>query len=395
MPTPALPEAVKPSVLEAIGSTPLIRLKKASEITGCEIWGKAEFMNPGQSIKDRAALAIIRDAERKGQLRPGGLIVEGTAGNTGIGLAMVGSALGYRCAIVIPRTQSQEKKDAIRLMGAELIEVDAVPYSNPDNYVRYSGRLAEERAKTEPNGAIWANQFDNVANRQGHYETTGPEIWTQTEGRVDGFIVLIPSRKQRDIDTLLAADAPFIVWGVAAPTAGYCSVAGDNLRGGRVATERLIAIGRKRIAFLGGPAAELEVQGRLAGYMEALKRAGLPLDPALIAYADYSFDSGLEATPRLLKDAPDLDAIFANSDRMAMAAINCLRKTGRRVPEDVAVVGYDNLPIAEQSRPPLTTVSQNLRLAGKLLADNLLQYLATRVVTHVCVPVELVIRESA
>ena len=216
-----------------------------------------------------------------------------------------------------------------------------------------------------------------------------------SSGRVDGFIVLIPSRKQRDIDTLLAADAPFIVWGVAAPTAGYCSVAGDNLRGGRLATERLIAIGRKRIAFLGGPAAELEVQGRLAGYMEALKRAGLPLDPALIAYADYSFDSGLEATPRLLKDAPDLDAIFANSDRMAMAAINCLRKTGRRVPEDVAVVGYDNLPIAEQSRPPLTTVSQNLRLAGKLLADNLLQYLATRVVTHVCVPVELVIRESA
>ena len=171
----------------------MIRLRAASEATGCEILGKAEFMNPGQSVKDRAALAIIRDAERQGMLRPGGLIVEGTAGNTGIGLAMVGAALGYRTAIVIPRTQSQEKKDAIRLLGAELIEVDAVPYSNPDNYVRYSGRLAEERARTEPNGAIWANQFDNVANRQGHFETTGPEIWAQTGGRVDGFICAVGS----------------------------------------------------------------------------------------------------------------------------------------------------------------------------------------------------------
>jgi cysteine synthase len=142
--------------------------------TGCEILGKAEFMNPGQSVKDRAALGIIRDAEAKGLLRPGGRIVEGTAGNTGIGLAMVASALGYKTTIVIPRTQSQEKKDAIRLLGAELVEVDAVPYSNPDNYVRYSGRLAEELAKTEPGGAIWANQFDNVANREAHYRTTGP-----------------------------------------------------------------------------------------------------------------------------------------------------------------------------------------------------------------------------
>ncbi len=193
MPSQALPSTVKSSVLDAIGNTPLIRLRRASELTGCEIWGKAEFMNPGQSVKDRAALAIIRDAERKRLLRPGGLIVEGTAGNTGIGLAMVGAALGYRTAIVIPRTQSQEKKDAIRLLGAELIEVDAVSYSNPDNYVRYSGRLAEERAKVEPNGAIWANQFDNVANRQGHYETTGPEIWDQTGGQVDGFICAIGS----------------------------------------------------------------------------------------------------------------------------------------------------------------------------------------------------------
>ncbi|HEY2660459.1 MAG TPA: cysteine synthase A [Caulobacteraceae bacterium] len=184
---------VSPSVVEAIGDTPLIRLGRASAATGCEIWGKAEFMNPGQSVKDRAALYIIRDAEKRGLLRPGGLIVEGTAGNTGIGLAMVGSALGYRTAIVIPRTQSQEKKDAIRLLGAELVEVDAVPYSNPDNYVRYSGRLAEERAAIEPNGAIWANQFDNVANRQAHVESTAPEIWTQTDGKVDGFVSAVGS----------------------------------------------------------------------------------------------------------------------------------------------------------------------------------------------------------
>ena len=184
---------VQTSVLDAIGDTPLIRLKRASDATGCEILGKAEFMNPGQSVKDRAALQIIRDAEAKGLIRPGGRIVEGTAGNTGIGLAMVASALGYKATIVIPRTQSQEKKDAIRLLGAELVEVDAVPYSNPDNYVRYSGRLAEELARTEPNGAIWANQFDNVANRQAHVETTGPEIWAQTDGKVDGFICAVGS----------------------------------------------------------------------------------------------------------------------------------------------------------------------------------------------------------
>jgi cysteine synthase A len=184
---------VSPSVVEAIGDTPLIRLNRASAATGCEIWGKAEFMNPGQSVKDRAALYIIRDAEKRGLLRPGGLIVEGTAGNTGIGLAMVASALGYRTAIVIPRTQSQEKKDAIRLLGAELVEVDAAPYSSPNNYVRYSGRLAEEKAASEPNGAIWANQFDNVANRQAHVETTAPEIWAQTEGRVDGFVCAVGS----------------------------------------------------------------------------------------------------------------------------------------------------------------------------------------------------------
>jgi len=176
-----------PSVLDAIGNTPLIRLARASEATGCEILGKAEFMNPGQSVKDRAALGIIRDAEAKGLLKPGGRIVEGTAGNTGIGLAMVASALGYKTTIVIPRTQSQEKKDAIRLLGAELVEVDAVPYSNPNNYVRYSGRLAEEL------GAVWANQFDNTANRDAHYATTGPEIFEQTGGKVDGFICAVGS----------------------------------------------------------------------------------------------------------------------------------------------------------------------------------------------------------
>jgi cysteine synthase A len=185
--------AIRPSVIEAIGETPLIRLRAASEATGCEILGKAEFANPGQSVKDRAALYIVRDAERRGTLRPGGRIVEGTAGNTGIGLAMVARALGYRATIVIPRTQSQEKKDAIRLMGGELIEVDAVPYSNPDNYVRYSGRLAEELNASEPAGAIWANQFDNVANRDAHAATTGPEIWRQTGGEVDGFICAVGS----------------------------------------------------------------------------------------------------------------------------------------------------------------------------------------------------------
>ena len=176
------------SVIDAIGNTPLIRLRRASEETGCEILGKAEFMNPGQSVKDRAGLFIIRDAEEKGLLRPGGVIVEGTAGNTGIGLTLVAKALGYRTVIVIPDTQSQEKKDTLRVMGAELIEVPAVPYKNPNNYVKVSGRLAEQLAKSDPNGAIWANQFDNVANRDGHLRTTAVEIWEQTGGQVDGFV---------------------------------------------------------------------------------------------------------------------------------------------------------------------------------------------------------------
>lgn len=175
------------SALNAIGNTPLIKLKRASEETGCVILGKAEFLNPGQSVKDRAALGIIRDAEKRGMLRPGGTVVEGTAGNTGIGLALVGAILGYKVKIVMPRTQSQEKKDAVRLLGAELIETDAVPYADQNNYVHFSRRLAEALAETEPNGAIWANQFDNVANRDTHYRTTGVEIWDQTEGRIDGF----------------------------------------------------------------------------------------------------------------------------------------------------------------------------------------------------------------
>lgn len=179
--------------LDAIGNTPLIKLRRASEETGCTILGKAEFLNPGGSVKDRAALGIVRDAIDRGQLRPGGVIVEGTAGNTGIGLALVGNALGFRTVIVMPETQSQEKKDMLRLCGADLRLVPAVPYKDPNNYVRYSGRLAEEIAASEPNGAIWANQFDNTANRKAHYETTGPEIWTQTDGRIDGFVCAVGS----------------------------------------------------------------------------------------------------------------------------------------------------------------------------------------------------------
>ena len=181
------------SVLDLIGNTPLLRLNRLSEETGCEILGKCEFLNPGQSVKDRPALGMVREAEASGRLKPGGTIVEGTAGNTGIGLAMVGAALGYKVVIVMPRTQSKEKKDAVRNLGAKLVEVDAVPYSNPNHYARYSGRLAEELNETEPDGAIWANQFDNQANRKAHFETMGPEIWEQTGGKVDGFICAVGS----------------------------------------------------------------------------------------------------------------------------------------------------------------------------------------------------------
>jgi cysteine synthase A len=184
---------IRQNLADLVGNTPLVRLNAVSEATGCEILGKAEFMNPGQSVKDRAALFIIRDAMARGALAPGGTIVEGTAGNTGIGLALVGASMGFRTVIVIPETQSQEKKDMLRLAGAELVEVPAAPYRNPNNFVRYSGRLAEALARTEPNGAIWANQFDNTANRQAHAETTGPEIWQQTGGKVDGFVCAVGS----------------------------------------------------------------------------------------------------------------------------------------------------------------------------------------------------------
>ena len=180
-------------VAEAVGKTPLIKLRRVSQETGCTILGKAEFMNPGQSVKDRAALFIIKDAVASGALKPGGTIVEGTAGNTGIGLTVIGAAFGYRCVIVIPETQTEEKKATLRLLGARLIEVPAVPYCNPNNYVKYSARLADALNRTEPNGAVWANQFDNTANRQAHIETTAPEIWQQTDGKVDGFACAVGS----------------------------------------------------------------------------------------------------------------------------------------------------------------------------------------------------------
>jgi len=182
---------IRDGFVGTIGNTPLVRLRRLSERTGCEILGKAEFLNPGSSVKDRAAWAIIKDAEERGRLRPGGVIVEGTAGNTGIGLALVARARGYRTVIVIPDTQSQEKKDMLRLCGADLREVPAVPYKDPNNYVHVSRRLAEELDAETPAGAVWANQFDNVANRQGHFETTGPEIWRQTDGKVDGFVCAV------------------------------------------------------------------------------------------------------------------------------------------------------------------------------------------------------------
>ena len=206
------------SVLDAIGKTPLIRLRKASEITGCEIYGKAEFLNPGQSVKDRAALWIVRDAERRGLLKPGGTIVEGTAGNTGIGLAMVAKALDYKSVIVIPETQSEEKKQALRLGGAQLIEVPAVPYRNPNNYVKVSGRLAEQVAAEDPKGAVWANQFDNVANRQAHIESTGPEIWDDTGGKVDGFICSVGTGGTlAGVGTVLKERKPDVAIGLADP----------------------------------------------------------------------------------------------------------------------------------------------------------------------------------
>jgi cysteine synthase A len=239
---------ISDDVLGAIGRTPLIRLRRASELAGATILGKAEFMNPGGSVKDRAALGIIKDAIRRGELRPGGTIVEGTAGNTGIGLAIVGNALGFRTVIVIPETQSQEKKDALRLVGAELVEVPAVPYSNPGNYVRHSGRLAEELAQTEPNGAIWANQFDNTANRQAHVETTAPEIWDQTDGKIDGFICAVGTGGTlAGVADGLRAHKPEIAIGLADPMGAALYsyyIAGELKSSGSSVTE---GIGQGRI----------------------------------------------------------------------------------------------------------------------------------------------------
>ena len=228
--------------LEAVGNTPLIKLLKASEMTGCNILGKAEFLNPGGSVKDRAAKAIVIDAEKRGLLKPGGVIVEGTAGNTGIGLTLVGNSLGYRTVIVIPETQSQEKKDMLRLCGADLREVPAVPYRDENNYVKVSGRLAEEFAQKEENGAIWANQFDNVANRQGHYENTGPEIFEQTDGKVDAFICSVGtggtlagtgmSLKERNKDIIIALADPLGAALHSFYTTGEFSSWGDSITEG-------------------------------------------------------------------------------------------------------------------------------------------------------------------
>jgi cysteine synthase A len=229
-------------VLAAIGHTPLIRLNRVSELTGCEIWGKAEFLNPGQSVEDRAALFIVQDAVRRGLIQPGGTIVEGTAGNTGIGLALVADALGFKTVILIPETQSQEKKDALRLFGAELIEVPAKPYKDPNNYIKLSGRLAEKLARELPSGAIWANQFDNVANRQAHIETTGPEIVADTGGRIDGFICSVGSGGTlAGIATALRARVPGVRIGLADPegaalysyyTTGELSSSGNSITEG-------------------------------------------------------------------------------------------------------------------------------------------------------------------
>ena len=233
---------IRPDILAAIGGTPLIRLRRASALTGCEILGKAEFMNPGGSVKDRAALFMVREAMATGRLRTGGVVVEGTAGNTGIGLAMVGAALGLRTVIVIPDTQSQEKKDALRLGGAELVEVPAVPYANPNNYVKVSGRIAERLAATDAGGAVWANQFDNVANRQAHVETTGPEIWEETGGTVDGFICAVGTGGTlAGVAAALRARNPNVAIGLADPmgaalhsyyTTGELKAAGSSITEG-------------------------------------------------------------------------------------------------------------------------------------------------------------------
>jgi DNA-binding LacI/PurR family transcriptional regulator len=242
--------------------------------------------------------------------------------------------------------------------------------------------------------ALYANGYDLLMVNVDPKDTSWARDYLDS-GRADGFILIMPSRKQSHIRTLVEMQAPFIIWGVPPARTSCCSVTGDSLRGGRLATERLIAVGRRRIAFLGGPSEELEIQERLKGYREALRSASLPVDPALLAYGDFSDRSGADAMLRLLAQAGDLDGVFVTGDLMAVAAMKALRESGRRVPEDVAVVGFDDLSIAQHSVPPLTTISQNVPLAGRLLAENLLQYLKTGAVTNVSMPVRLVIRESA
>jgi cysteine synthase len=265
---------IKPSVLAAIGNTPLIRLRRASEETGCEILGKAEFLNPGQSVKDRAALFIIEDALKRGTLRPGGTIVEGTAGNTGIGLALVADAMGFKTVIVVPETQSQEKKDTLKVMGSRLVEVPAVPYKNPNNYVRYSARLAARLNDTLPQGAIWANQFDNIANRRGHIETTAEEIWSQTGGKVDGFICSVGTGGTLGgVSMGLKAKRDGIVIGIADPmgSAIYSYYANGELKAeGSSITE---GIGQGRItANLEGVSVDKAYQIPDAEMLEAVYR---------------------------------------------------------------------------------------------------------------------------
>jgi len=259
---------VNGNVLDLIGNTPLVRLRHASEQTGCEILGKCEFLNPGQSVKDRAALFIIQDAIARGTLRPGGVVVDGTAGNTGIGLAMVANVLGMRTVIVIPETQSQEKKDTLRALGADLVEVPAVPYRNPNNYVKVSGRMADKLAASEPHGAIWANQFDNVANRRAHVETTGPEIWDQTGGKVDGFICAVGTGGTlAGVAEALRARNPQIAIGLADPpgaalfsyyTNGELKAEGGSIVGETTADNKLTE--NTFVIWRGGEPADFELK---------------------------------------------------------------------------------------------------------------------------------------
>jgi DNA-binding LacI/PurR family transcriptional regulator len=241
---------------------------------------------------------------------------------------------------------------------------------------------------------LYAHGYDMLVVHVNPHETEWAHQYLDT-GRVDGFILMTSTRKQYHIHALLEMEAPFIIWGVPPTDARYCSVTGDNLNGGRLATEYLLGLGRKRIAFIGGPHEELEVQQRFAGYQNALLASGRTLDPALVAYGDFSNTSGAAAMDRLLASSPDLDAVFVNSDLMAIAAMDVVREHGRRVPEEVAVVGYDDLSIAEHSNPPLTTVRQNIPMAGRMLAENLIKYLETRTITNEMIPVEIIVRKSA